>query len=488
MTNPIATCLKPLVRRRRAATASVGVLLAGAVWVQRSPPDVSRWPTAHVREAPFTDTIVEVGEISASRMMLYAAPLSNGASKIVEIVPEGTAVSPGDLLIRFDTTSLELALQKEEAALQQSNSELLRAREELWLERLRAAAELDSAAEDVQAAKRTLASDRDGKGRLALEEATAALAEARREETRTRTAFGDIKPMLAEGFVTRAEVERAEQAWQRAQDNLRLAGLRLESLTQFETPAAVERSKAGLRAAEQSVGRTRQTAASRLAQHEAAAAITAGAVDAIRARLASIRDQLSRSVVRANGRGLVVYRDLFFGTDRRKPQVGDEVFPNQPLIVLPDDSSLVVETRVREIDLHRIAASQRVSVVLDAYPSLRLPGAVSLVGALAQEDPNRAGTKFFPVTVHLFAGDSRLRTGMTARIEIEAASMPRALVVPAEAVFEDEGTRYCVVLDDGRPVRRDVRVSASNDSAVAVAAGVSAGDVVLLVDPTRSVP
>jgi len=38
--------------------------------------------------------------------------------------------------------------------------------------------------------------------------------------------------------------------------------------------------------------------------------------------------------------------------------VGDEVWPNQPLIALPDTSQLTVDTKVREVDLHRLSGSR----------------------------------------------------------------------------------------------------------------------------------
>jgi len=62
------------------------------------------------------------------------------------------------------------------------------------------------------------------------------------------------------------------------------------------------------------------------------------------------------------GAGLVVYRELSSGDNRRKPQIGDDAFPGQPLIAVPDTSQLLVETHIREIDLHKMDGSPRVRV------------------------------------------------------------------------------------------------------------------------------
>ena len=95
------------------------------------------------------------------------------------------------------------------------------------------------------------------------------------------------------------------------------------------------------------------------------------------------RQQLLRCEVRAEVPGIVVYKEVFFGSEQRKPQVGDQVWANQPLIILPDISRVVVETKVRETDIHKVEKNQRVSIKVEAYPDLALTGEVTLVGTLA---------------------------------------------------------------------------------------------------------
>jgi HlyD family secretion protein len=248
----------------------------------------------------------------------------------------------------------------------------------------------------------------------------------------------------------------------------------------------VRRVESELSGARKGLKRQSASASARLASQKAGLLAAAGRVEEVKARIAILDDQIARATIRAQGPGLVVYRDLFFGNDRRKPQIGDEVFPNQPIIALPDSSQLTVDTRIREVDLHKVSASQRVHVRVDAYPELRLPASVAMVGALAQEDPARAGTKFFPVTVKLETSDPRLRTGMTARVEIEVSTLQLATVIPSQALFADGGRSYVVLLRDGRAERRLVALAGENESIAAVASGIVAGDVVLLVDPTTS--
>ena len=87
------------------------------------------------------------------------------------------------------------------------------------------------------------------------------------------------------------------------------------------------------------------------------------------------------------------------------------------------------------------------------------------------------------MTIQVDESEPRLRPGMTARVEIEVESRPRALFVPLEAVFEKEGRRVCYVLERGRPRPREVVLGPSNQDFVIVEKGLRRGERVALRDP-----
>lgn len=488
MSSPLETAVGHVRRyRREAGAAAAGVLVVAlaisVLFWRRAVDDV---PTAAVQRTLFTETLVETGTIGAQRLALYSSTISGAQAKIVELVPEGRAVQPGDVLVRFDASTFEQTRARERASLSQAEADLIRAREEYRIETLRVDGDLERSRRQIEFAEAGLKNQLEGRGRVELAEANAAAGEAARELTRAKKSYDDLKPLLAEGLITKAELDRAEQAWHRAEELKTLADAKRDTLVQYEQPAANGRAQGDVHAARSGFERERATASARADQRRAAVDAAESRVQEIKARIALLDDQINRAAIRATTAGLVIYRDLFFGTDRRKPQVGDEVWPNQPIIALPDSSQLIVETRIREIDLHKVSASQRVEVQVDAYPDLRLPAAVSLVGALAQEDPARAATKFFPVTIALRASDPRLRTGMTARVQIDVRALPHALVVPIEAVFDQAGQSTVFVLRSDRWERRTVTVAAENETQAALQGGVEPGDRVALVDPTTT--
>ncbi len=438
---------------------------------------------APVRSGPFAVSIVEAGTVQALRSVSYASAIQSNQAKIVALVPEGKLVQKGDLLILFDAAPFEEEIRRNQALLEQAEADLRKAKEDVRLQQIQNEEEMASARQKVEKSELELRDVQEGKGRLREEEAKAAVAGAERELKKAEGQVEDLRPLLKEGFITRQELERAEQVVQKAREDLELAKQRQRSLAEFGRPLELSQARSDASLTRESLRQLRSSANARLEQKNAAISGAQSRIQEASAKLALAKQQLARTEVRADVPGLVVYRDVFFGSEQRRAQVGDQVWANQPLLILPDISRMVVETKVRETDIHKVARNQKVTVRVDAYPDLRLTGKVTLLGSLAQEEKERRGAKYFTVTIEVNEGDQRLRPGMSARVEIEVDERKQALSVPVEAVFERDGQSVCFVRDGGRLTRRAVVLGPSSANAVVIERGLAEGDEVALRDP-----
>jgi HlyD family secretion protein len=446
-----------------------------------------REAAAEVREGPFRVSITEAGTLQALRSMTYASQIQSNQAKITALAPEGKLVQKGDLLILFDSSPFEEEIRRNQALLAQAEAELLKAREDLKLQGIQNREELLAAELRVEKSRLELEDVQQGKGRVKEQEATKEVTNAERELQKAETSLADLKPLLAEGFITRTELERAEQQVASAREELELARRRKDALFGFGRPLELSQARSDAQASRETLRQLESASSYRTAQKQAAISSAQSRIQEAASRLELARQQLARCEVRAEVPGIVVYKEVFFGSEQRKPQVGDQVWANQPLVILPDISRMVVETRVRETDVHKVANNQKVAVRVEAYPDLRLTGAVTLVGTLAQEEKERRGAKFFTVQVQVQEREPRLRPGMTARVEIQVEERPRALFVPLEAVFERDGRRV-VYLAGRRPQPREVVLGPSNADFVVIEKGLARGERVLLRDPGLGSP
>jgi HlyD family secretion protein len=473
-------------RRRPGRTLAAAAALAAVVALPAvlltggDPPGVSM---AEVRGGVFRVSIVEGGTLQALRSVTYSSAIQSNQAKIVALAPEGKLVQKGDLLILFDAAPFEEEIRRSQAQLTQAEADLAKAREDSKLQVIQNQEDLAVARQKVERSDLELKDVQEGKGRLREEEATAAVANAERELQKAQGSLEDLKPLLAEGFITKQELERAEQVVARARDELTLAQRRRDSLVKFGRPLELSQARSDATLTKESLRQLESAAAYRLQQKQAAISAAQSRIDEAASKLALAQQQLARTEVRADVAGIVVYREVFFGSEQRKPQVGDQVWANQPLLILPDISKMVVESRVRETDIHKVEKNQGVKVRVQAYPDLKLTGVVTLVGTLAQEEKERRGAKFFGVTIQIDGSEPRLRPGMTAQVEIEVEERPRALYVPLQAVFEKEGRSICYLVRRGRLQAQDVVTGPSNQDFVVIDRGLREGDRVALRDP-----
>jgi RND family efflux transporter MFP subunit len=166
-------------------------------------------------------------------------------------------------------------------------------------------------------------------------------------------------------------------------------------------------------------------------------------------------------------------------------QEGDQPWPGQTIIDLPDLSTMLVKTTVNEVDVSKLEAGQKVEVKLDAFPEPTFYGKVTKIGALAKAKSYESKIRVFDVEVTLDNRDDRLKPGMAAKAEIIIDTIPDAVWVPIEAVFE-KGEKRIVYLARGSSYHpQEVEVGPRNDIEVTITSGLSGEERVCLTDPTK---
>ena len=94
----------------------VAVLLgSGIYWYARSAPAGTALGLVEVRRGDLIVKITEPGEVRASQSVTIT---SRKDGPIVYVVPEGTQVKAGDVVVRFDSTQQETALSAARVDLQ----------------------------------------------------------------------------------------------------------------------------------------------------------------------------------------------------------------------------------------------------------------------------------------------------------------------------------------------------------------------------------
>jgi HlyD family secretion protein len=301
--------------------------------------------------------------------------------------------------------------------------------------------------------------------------------------------YKDFKELVKDGYVSQIEVDKTAIKRDEAKSDYGFAQAEYDNMVNFAYPAELEAAKAKVRAAKESFEKLKETAQYTLASKEAAINRANANIASAQAKLEIAQKQLLHSEIVSPIEGFVIYPEFYVvgGSEKRKVQIGDSVFPTQAFIQIPDTSQMLVDTQIREVDIYKVKSGQEATIRVDAYPDLVMKGKVTMIGTLAEgREKEGAGGKYFNLQILLDGTDERLRPGMTARVEVLVDEENDALMVPVEAIFQKGGRRVSYVVNKrGKIEEREILTDKSNEDFVVVRNGLSEGERVLLLDPSK---
>jgi len=166
---------------------------------------------------------------------------------------------------------------------------------------------------------------------------------------------------------------------------------------------------------------------------------------------------------------------------RRYVDPGDSAIPGQPIFQVADAGEVWVTAQIDDIDVGKVREGQEVEIVLPAYLGHSLPGRIEWIAATATPRTEMGiGGKVVRSRIELTGGTGPLRPGMEVDVSTQATIARDVLLVPADAVIEDETGRFVLKVANERVERADIELGANNYVHAQVLEGLSAGDLVVV--------
>lgn len=366
-----------------------------------------------------------------------------------------------------------------------------------------ARARYEAALQEVKAAQERLNLLRKGR----TEDIAAAQAQVERAKAMLKSAMASESQTLDTAQV---RYQAALEDYQAALAQLRaLKTARPEDLRAAE--AQVRRASLALKAAE-----VRLREKQNLAEEVKAAWAQ---VQRLREHLANLQTQLRDTVITAPISGVVIEKSVEVGELVASAISG--FAQGTELVTIADLSQLVVKVRLNEVDVARVYVGQPAEVRVDAVPEKVFKGVVSKIAPaaldrlLARSVNPAAGqgeVAWFDVEIKLNETHPDLKLGMSANVDIVAKKLARTLTIPLDAIVEEEGTRYALLVTDpkiAQQVRKAymagrldelvipeskvptkkvrIRIGLKNEAKAQLISGLKEGDVLLVKPPKRRV-
>lgn len=404
-------------------------------WFKKEPEQVFI-PTARAEKGEVVISLKELGNIEAERSIEVSSEIEG---KIIFMAQEGQTVSAGQLLVQLDDTPLRNRLR--ETTLQYGNAQ----------------AQVDKARLEMEILKE--------QNRTEVEQQEAQLNFDKTELERSRANLEKKRRLAEDRLIPQSEVEVAE--------------------------IDVRAKEFSVRKGEASLELKRKEVESRENQKLADVANVEFAAQMAKSAMEEAESALAKAAIRAPASGLLVINKTWTPDGRRKFKEGDGVYPRQQIIQLPDLSSMLAKVQVDEADIAKVRVGMKARISLDALPGKKFTGEVKEISSLATEampweTTSSPGRKNFEVVIRIaHPANSPLRPGMTASVEIINDSIPNAVYVPIEAVFEKKDGRVVYVKSGNDFREQQVKTGKRNETVVVIESGLKANQVVALRDPTR---
>jgi len=274
-----------------------------------------------VKRADMLISIAEEGALRALNETVVRSSLE-GFNRIIHLVPEGSYVEKGELLVELDSSGLKDRLNEQELQHQERLFQMLQAKGNLNIQKSLVESQIKDAELKVENAQIDFEKYRDGDAPLLIktvESRSGVLAEqvriARERLARTEELFKQGNASRSELEADALSLKREQLALSQYQEDFRL-------IQKYDKPNQLRLLQSNVEQARAELGRLKQRTSNEIAQAEADLKTSQSALDYMEEGLDMLRQRLASTKILAPQNGLVVYASVSpfqsFGSDERR--------------------------------------------------------------------------------------------------------------------------------------------------------------------------
>ena len=158
-------------------------------------------------------------------------------------------------------------------------------------------------------------------------------------------------------------------------------------------------------------------------------------------------------------------------------KVGQIAAPGTTLVSIISNDNFEVDANIPETDIGKIALNDSVTMTFDAFPNETFSGKVFYI------DPAETlvqGVVDYKIKVSFNLPDPRIKSGLTANLDIQTQQKNNALILPQFAILQNDQGNFVETLENGAVKQNPVTLGIRDDQGnVEIFSGATAGEQVL---------
>ena len=479
---------RPMVTAGLAVAAIVvlGVIIL-EIFVIKDKDPTKEMPTFVAKQGPLRISIIESGTINAREQVVIKNEIE-GTTTILSLVPEGTLVKKGDLLVELDASKLLDEKIDQEIVVQNADADFVQARENLAVVENQAQSDMDIAELTLEFAKQDLEKYIKGEYPTEVNEAKAQITLAKEELQRAEENLKWSKKLYEEKYLSQMELQADELAVNKKKLDLELAESNLQLLKDFTYKRQLAQLESNVKQAKMALERTIRKAGADVVQAKAKLTAKESELERQKDKLKKFEEQIAKAKIYAPADGLVIYATSAKGSwhgNSEPLEEGSQVREREELIYLPTALSMRADVKIHEASMKKVEVGLPAIIKVDALLDKVFTGRVAKIAPLpdAQMVWLNPDLKVYNAEIYIDGEDINLRTGMSCNAEIIVEEYRDATYIPLQAVVRIKN-QPTVYVSNGKSFEpREVNIGLDNNKMVRILKGLQPGENVLLTPP-----
>ncbi|MCZ6598856.1 MAG: hypothetical protein O7B99_14555 [Planctomycetota bacterium] len=467
-------------------TAAVAALLLSPVTAPPEGPSAEGKVVA-VWKGDLRPTLDLAGMLAPAEPSMIALWLEEyrGELMVLEVIPHGTFINEGDVLIRFETKAIDEQIEKTRFDLAQAERDFVGKGEERRLAEEADQAGLARAEMDADWAARTLAGYLEKEKGFKLEEVRLSRQSMQHRLDDARDELQQLEKMYREDELVDATEEivlkRARRSMASSMARTRLREQQIDHELALAEVMKQERLELDAAQKASALERQRRSVAVKEASREAAAIRARYDLDNQRSKLEALERDRELLVVRAPRSGLAVHGDVEAAPGTGVLERGSRAGLFKTIMTVAKPDVLRIVTDVPEVSLFQAKTGSAVRATLAALPDLEMSGSIRVAylptGQKGEENVYRG-------EIEIQESDPRLRPGMKCKLAIILEALHDVVLIPKAAIIQrgDQTVVRCSPSADGAFDERAVVLGPRDEENVVVEKGLAAGEFVQVIE------
>jgi len=447
-------------------------------------------PLFEVVQGPLTISVMEAGTIQPREQVILKSEVE-GSTTILYLIPEGTLVEKGELLVQLDKSQLEDARVDQEIRVQNGEAAFLGSREGLEVVKNQTQSNIDQAELNFRFAKQDLLKYQEGEYLNKIKELEAQITLAEEELRRNEERLKWSRILFQEKYLSESELKADELSANKAQLDLELSRSNQALYLNYTHKRTLDELESDVKQTEMALERVQRNAKADLVQAEVELRAKEAEYNRQKDKLSKIIEQIEKTEIFAPTDGLVIYAtSAKMSSPWRQSEPlseGQTVREREELIYLPTANTFKADIKIHESQLDKVKVGLPVRVTVDALPGEAFRGVVVNMAPLpdSQSMFMNPDLKVYNTEIHIERGRELLRTGMTCKAEVIIEEYENAIYVPVQSVLRVGGEPTVYFPGERWPIPRPVKIGLNNNRMVRILDGLRPGEKVLLAPPLQ---